>query len=168
MTLEQDRAFLNTCCEYAHMSPCAKARVGAVVVSAGQIVGTGYNHSPNSACDDCANLCAGGIRKGIKSGTRVELCFAVHAEQWAIHQAGPLAKGGTLYVASFDENWNRRLKDPSLPVGHPMRGFYCSLCARACWMAGIALIVTDSINGVMHHTPEDIWNSSFSLASASI
>jgi pyrimidine deaminase RibD-like protein len=169
MTPEQDRAFLALCCDLAHNSPCAKARVGAAVVSIdGQLVGTGFNHSPNPACNDCATICAGGIRKGIKSGTHAELCYAVHAEQWAIFEAGPLAKNGTLYVASFDENWVRRLKDPTLPVGHPMRGFYCSLCARACWMAGIACIVTDSINGVIHHSPEDIWNSSFSLASASI
>jgi dCMP deaminase len=170
MTPEQDRVFLTLCCEIAHQSPCVKARVGAIVVSAsGDPVGTGFNHSPNPACNDCATICAGGIRKGIKSGTHLELCYAVHAEQWAIHQAGPLAKGASLYVASFDENWNRRLKDPTLPVGHPMRGFYCSLCARACWMAGIAEVVTDSITGaVIRHTPEDIWNSSFSLASASI
>jgi dCMP deaminase len=159
-------AYLDTCCEYARMSPCAKARVGALVVSAGQIVGTGYNHSPNPACNDCAMMCAGGIRKGIPSGTRLELCYAVHAEQWAIFEAGPLAKGGTLYVASFDHEWKRRLKDPSLPLGHPMRGFYCSLCARAIWMAGIDLIITDSINGIIEHTPDDIWKASFSYGAA--
>jgi dCMP deaminase len=166
MTPEEHHAYLDTCCEYARMSPCAKARVGALVVSAGQVVGTGYNHSPNPACNDCATMCAGGIRKGIPSGTRLELCFAVHAEQWAIHEAGPLAKGGTLYVASFDQEWKRRLKDPSLPLGHPMRGFYCSLCARAIWMAGIELVITDSINGIIEHTPEDIWKASFSYGVA--
>jgi len=165
MSLEQDRAYLATCCELAHLSPCVKARVGAVVVSADQIVGTGYNHSPNPACNDCATQCAGGIRKGVKSGTRLELCHAVHAEQWAIHQAGPLAKGATLYVASFDENWKRRLKDPTLPLGHIMHGFYCSMCARACWMAGIEHIVTDSLNqGVIVHSPQDIWNTSYGVA----
>jgi dCMP deaminase len=169
MTPEQHHAYLDTCCEYARMSPCAKARVGALVVSAGQVVGTGYNHSPNPACNDCATMCSGGIRKGIASGTRLELCYAVHAEQWAIHEAGPLAKGGTLYVASFDQDWKRRLKDPSLPLGHPMRGFYCSLCARAIWMAGIDLVITDSINGIIEHTPDDIWKASFSYGvSASI
>lgn len=159
-----DRACLDTCYEYAKQSPCVKARVGALVVSAGQVVGTGYNHSPNSACNDCANLCAGGIRQGVKSGTRLELCFSVHAEQWAIHEAGPLAKGATLYVASFDDQWNKRLKDSFLPLGHPMHGFYCSMCARACWMAGIDRIVTDGVDGIVEFTPEEIWNTSYGVA----
>jgi tRNA(Arg) A34 adenosine deaminase TadA len=159
-----DRTYLDTCYEYAKQTTCVKARVGALVVSAGQVVGAGYNHPPNVAFLDCAKLCAGGIRQGVKSGTRLELCYAVHAEQWAIHEAGPLAKGATLYVASFDDRWNKRLKDSSLPLGHPMHSFYCSMCARACWMAGIDRIVTDGVSGIVEFTPEEIWKTSYGVA----
>jgi deoxycytidylate deaminase len=161
--MEADRARLELCYTLAKTSPCVKARVGAVVAT-DQIVGVGVNHSPNPGCDDCANLCAGGIRQGVKSGTRLELCHAVHAEQWAIHEAGMNARGATLYVASFDENWNKRLKDSSLPLGHPMHGFYCSMCARAVWMAGITRIVTDGVNGIVEFTPEQIWETSYGVA----
>jgi len=165
MTLPQDRAYLDLCYEYAKKSTCSKARVGAIIVVDGNtIAGIGWNQTPNTACEDCANLCAGGIRKGVKSGTRLELCYAVHAEQWAIHRAGPFARGATIYIASFDENWNKRLKDSSLPLGHPMHGFYCSMCARAVWMAGISRIVTDGINGIVEFTPEEIWNTSYGVA----
>jgi tRNA(Arg) A34 adenosine deaminase TadA len=129
----------------ARLSPCVKAKVGAVIYTpSGDLVGEGL---------------------GVKSGTRLELCFSVHAEQWAIHQAGPLAKGATLYVASFDDKWNKRLKDSSLPLGHPMHGFYCSMCARACWMAGIARIITDATEGrIVEYTPEEIWETSYGVA----
>lgn len=166
MSFEQDRAYLDACYEHARATTCAKARVGALVVSAGEVVGTGCNRSPNPAFLDCASLCAGGIRKGVKSGTRAELCYAVHAEQWAIHEAGTLAKDATLYVASFDADWNKRLKDSSLPLGHPMRGFYCSVCARACWMAGIGRVVTDGVGGIVEFTPEEIWRTSYGVAAS--
>jgi len=165
MSLERDRTYLDVCYKLAQNSPCVKARVGAVVVVEGEgVIGSGYNHSPNRDCDDCANLCAGGIRAGVKSGTRLELCHAVHAEQWAIHEAGRAAQGATLYVASFDDKGNKRLKDASLPLGHIMHGFYCSMCARACWMAGISRIVTDGVNGVVEFTPEEIWKTSYGVA----
>jgi Cytidine and deoxycytidylate deaminase zinc-binding region len=164
--VDWERAYLNQCYEIAEAyATCVKAKVGAQVrCPRGLLFGQGYNHSPNPDCNDCANLCAGDIRKGVKSGTRLELCHAVHAEQWAIHQAGERAKGAILYVASLDENGKPRLKDSSLPLGHPMHGFYCSMCARACWMAGISLIITDGVNGIVKFTPEEIWKTSYGVA----
>jgi dCMP deaminase len=38
---------------------------------------------------------------GIKSGTRHEICRAVHAEQNALIQAGKAAKGSTLYINAY-------------------------------------------------------------------
>lgn len=160
------RGYLNQCYEVAKYATCVKAKVGAQVRAFphGTLLGQGYNHSPNPGCDDCVNLCAGGIRQGVKSGTRLELCHAVHAEQWAIHEAGEKAKGATLYVASFNEKGEKRLKDHTLPLGHIMHGFYCSMCARACWMAGIARIITDGVNGIVEYTPEEIWATSYGVA----
>jgi hypothetical protein len=160
------RGYLNQCYEIARFATCVKAKVGAQVrCPRGMLLGEGWNHSPNPNCDDCANLCAGGIRKDVKSGTRLELCHAVHAEQWAIHKAGEKAKGATLYVASFHANGDKRLKDASLPLGHPMHGFYCSMCARACWMAGIVRIFTDGIDDtIVEYTPEEIWETSYGVA----
>lgn len=125
--------YIDLCYEFARFSTCAKARYGSVIVMASenmpyglqhvdegdeQIVGIGCNRSPNPACEDCATLCAGKLRLGVKSGTRVELCYAVHAEQWALLKAGPLAEGATLFNAGFDSNWEKTLrKDPTLPPG---------------------------------------------------
>jgi deoxycytidylate deaminase len=171
MTSQWDRVYLDQCYSIAKRATCTKAKVGAQVRGhfgdmPMHLLGEGWNHSPNPQCDDCATLCAGGIRAGVKSGTRLELCHAVHAEQWALFQAGALANGATLYVASFDENGNKRLKDTSHPLTHPMHGFYCTMCARAIWMAGIKLVVTESTSGILYLSPEAVWNSSYSYAAS--
>lgn len=74
--------------------------VGAVIVKDNRILTTGYNGAP-SGVKSCAEKgeC---LRKklNIQSGTRHELCYAVHAEQNAIAQAAKLGisvQGATLY-----------------------------------------------------------------------
>src|SRR5271157_1409150 len=165
--------YIDLCYEIARDSTCSKARYGSVIVAQDFasssspnrefIVGKGTNHSPNPACEDCASLCAGKLRLGVKSGTRIELCYAVHAEQWALLEAGPLAKKATIFVTGFDSKWEKNLKkDPTLPEGHPNRGFYCSMCARLMWAAGIKHIVCDSVLGMpVVFTPQDVWDSSY-------
>ena len=75
--------------------------VGAVVVRDKRILTTGYNGAP-SGVTSCATRgeC---LRKklNIASGTRQEMCYAVHAEQNAICQAAKMGislEGATIYV----------------------------------------------------------------------
>ncbi len=74
--------------------------VGAVIVKNKRVIATGYNGAPQGikSCVDKGEC----LRKkqGIESGTRQELCYAVHAEQNAIIQAarvGCSVEGCTLY-----------------------------------------------------------------------
>ena len=74
--------------------------VGAVIVKDKRILATGYNGAP-SGVQSCMEKgeC---LRKklNIPSGTRHEVCYAVHAEQNAIAQAAKLGisvQGATLY-----------------------------------------------------------------------
>lgn len=74
--------------------------IGAVIVKDKRILTTGYNGAP-SGIRSCAEReeC---LRRNlnIPSGTRHELCYAVHAEQNAIAQAAKLGisvDGATLY-----------------------------------------------------------------------
>ena len=106
-------------------SNCVSRKVGAVITVDNQIVATGYNGAPKHLhhCID-----AGGcLRKlnNIESGTRQEICRAVHAEQNAIISAavkGVSIKGGTLYVNTYP----------------------CSICTRMLINAEIKRIVYDS------------------------
>ncbi|MBO5851199.1 MAG: dCMP deaminase family protein [Clostridia bacterium] len=75
--------------------------VGAVIVKDKRIQATGYNGAPSGvqSCKDKGEC----LRKklNIASGTRHEVCYAVHAEQNAIAQAAKLGvsvEGSTIYV----------------------------------------------------------------------
>lgn len=78
----------------------SERKVGAVIVKDKRVMTTGYNGAPAgiTTCVERGEC----LRKklGIPSGTRHEMCYAVHAEQNAIIQAAKLGvsiDGGTLY-----------------------------------------------------------------------
>ncbi len=75
-------------------------QVGAVIVKDKRIITTGYNGAPSGikSCKDKQECLRRAMQ--IPSGTRHELCYAVHAEQNAIAQAAKLGisvEGATLY-----------------------------------------------------------------------
>ncbi len=97
-----DKRFMELADTVGTWSSCYKVdrHVGAVVVKNKRILTTGYNGAP-SGVESCAEKgeC---IRQklGIASGTKHEICYAVHAEQNAIIQAALLGvslDGATLY-----------------------------------------------------------------------
>ena len=74
--------------------------IGCVIVKDKRIMTTGYNGAP-AGLRTCRERQECMRRKlGIASGTRAELCYAIHAEQNAIIQAAKLGvsiDGATLY-----------------------------------------------------------------------
>ena len=74
--------------------------IGAVIVKDKRIMTTGYNGAP-AGLKTCRERGECLRRKmGIASGTRAEVCYAIHAEQNAILQAAKLGiciDGATLY-----------------------------------------------------------------------
>lgn len=88
--------------QVATWSSCFKEdrQVGAVIVRDKRILTTGYNGAPEGvkSCKERGECLR--VKMGIESGTRHELCYAVHAEQNAIIQAarlGIVLDGSTLY-----------------------------------------------------------------------
>jgi dCMP deaminase len=95
--ISKDEYFMNIALEVSKRSTCTRRQIGAIIVSdSGEIRSTGYNGNPRGLphCEDMG--CIRDQQK-IPSGTRMETCTAVHAEQNALIQAGPLSRGGTLY-----------------------------------------------------------------------
>lgn len=92
-----DEYFMEIATVVAKRSTCLRNQVGALFVKNKRILTTGYNGAPAGIkhCDE-----VGCAREGVASGTRHELCRAVHAEQNAIIQAaihGVSIEGATLY-----------------------------------------------------------------------
>lgn len=97
-----DRRFMDMTELVATWSSCFKSdrQVGAIITKDKRILTTGYNGASAGikSCKEKGEC----IRQklGIESGTRHELCYAVHAEQNAIIQAAKLGvcvDGATLY-----------------------------------------------------------------------
>ena len=97
-------------------------KMGAIIVMDRRILTTGYNGAP-AGMPSCVErgFC---LRRqlNIESGTRQEICYAIHAEQNALIQAakmGVSVNGGTMYVTHQP----------------------CSICAKLIVNAGISRVV---------------------------
>lgn len=84
--LNIDDYFLKIAAVVAERSTCRRHHVGAVIVRNKHILTTGYNGAA-SGIKDCLELGCLRNQKGVESGTRHEICRAIHAEQNAVIQA---------------------------------------------------------------------------------
>jgi dCMP deaminase len=122
-----DKRFMELTRQVALWSSCYQEnrKVGAVIVKDKRIITTGYNGAP-SGIKSCAQKGECLRRKlNIESGTKHEICFAVHAEQNAIIQAAKLGisiNGATLYCTHQP----------------------CVICAKMIINAGIARVVYEN------------------------
>jgi len=94
-----DQYFLKIASVVAERSTCLRHHVGAVAVKNKQILTTGYNGAA-SGTKDCLELGCLRDQNNIPSGTRHEICRAIHAEQNSIIQAslhGVSLEGATVY-----------------------------------------------------------------------
>ncbi len=117
-----DEYFLKIAMLVAERGTCHRHHVGAIVVKNKKILTTGYNGAA-AGTDDCLKLGCLRNELGIASGTRQEICRAIHAEQNAIIQAGIHGLsiyGGTMYCTHTP----------------------CMICAKIISNAGIKRLVT--------------------------
>ena len=95
-----DEYFMEIAQVVSKRSNCSRRQVAAVIVKDNHILSTGYNGTPRgvrNCFDGGCPRCAGHS----KSGTNLEECLCVHAEQNAICQAakhGNCIDGGKIYV----------------------------------------------------------------------
>ena len=117
-----DRRFMEMARLVSGWASCNRRKVGAVIVKDKRVMTTGYNGAP-AGLRTCRERQECMRRKlGIASGTRAELCYAIHAEQNAIIQAAKLGvsiDGATLYCTHQP----------------------CSVCAKMIINAGIRRVV---------------------------
>jgi dCMP deaminase len=95
-----DEYFLKIASVVAERSTCHRHHVGAVAVKDKHILATGYNGAA-SGLKDCLELGCLRDEMNIPSGTRQEICRAIHAEQNVIIQAalhGVSLEGSIIYA----------------------------------------------------------------------
>ncbi len=96
---DTDEYFLKIASVVAERSTCRRHHVGAVAVRDKHILATGYNGAA-AGLKDCLELGCLRDQNNIPSGTRHEVCRAIHAEQNVIIQAGlhgVSIEGSTVY-----------------------------------------------------------------------
>ena len=96
---EFDEYMLKIASVVSERSTCLRHHMGAVAVRDKHILTTGYNGAPSGG-KDCLELGCLRDELGIESGTRQEMCRAIHAEQNVIIQAGlhgVSLEGSTVY-----------------------------------------------------------------------
>ncbi len=94
-----DEYFLKIATVVAERSTCLRHHVGAVAAKDKHILATGYNGAA-SGLKDCLQLGCLRNELNIPSGTRHEICRAIHAEQNVIIQAalhGVTLDGAAIY-----------------------------------------------------------------------
>jgi dCMP deaminase len=97
--LSADEYFLKIASVVAERSTCLRHHIGAVAVKDKHILTTGYNGAA-AGLKDCLELGCLRNANNIPSGTRTEICRAIHAEQNVIIQAalhGISLEGCTIY-----------------------------------------------------------------------
>lgn len=141
----------------ARKSDCDKIKFGAAAFSqGGALLGTGRNHNPHPFADySCGRDCVGQLRSGVRSGTCVERCYAIHAEQAALLAAG----GKAFRVAVAGLLPDGRLFDNG-------GGFYCTVCARLMASAGVEVVTIWSGGAPRDLTMAEAWAQSYSIATA--
>lgn len=97
--------YMNIAVQVSLRSTCTRRRVGAVIVKDNRILSTGYNGSPSKIpnCTDFTDRCYRSLNN-IPSGEKLDLCYAIHAEQNAIMNAlrtGESLEGASIYITTF-------------------------------------------------------------------
>ena len=97
-----DARFIEIAFAVAKWSSCFKEdrQVGAVIAKDKRILTTGYNGAGSGIVSCKERGCCMRNERGVESGTRHELCYAVHAEQNAVIQAAKIGvsiDGATIY-----------------------------------------------------------------------
>lgn len=95
--ISKDQYYMKIADVVALRSTCLRHKFGCVITKDDQIISTGYNGAVRNA-RHCLEVGCIRNKMGIPSGTKMEICEAVHAEQNALLQAGRYAEGGNLYI----------------------------------------------------------------------
>lgn len=127
-----DEYYINIAKAVSERSTCLKKHYGAVIVSGGEIISTGYNNPPRGEphCATCSKCDSG------KDVATFSTCPAVHAEMNALLSAARKDMiGADLYLAGYSVKTGEPIEVASWP---------CEICLRLIKNAGIYRIINST------------------------
>ncbi|NIM46807.1 MAG: hypothetical protein GTN40_01465 [Candidatus Aenigmarchaeota archaeon] len=145
--LKEAQKYIDLAVRASKSSKCKKSKRGAVLVRKGKVIGVGYNGAPNGKfCPVC-------LRENIRDNSRMELCYAIHAEQRAIINAlknGYNLKGSRLY--------HIKVKNGKMV---PSEDLSCTLCSRMILESDVSEMVLLHSDGLTVYDAEEYNDLSF-------
>ena len=98
--LDWTQYFMQLAFHVATRSTCIRRQVGAVAADANHnLIGTGYNGAPSKMTHCTKETCIR-TKQHIPSGTQLDICKAIHAEQNLVIRHGLELEGATVYCTT--------------------------------------------------------------------
>ncbi len=143
----------------AKQATCTRARCGSVIVSDGQVIGSGFNSPPGD--DEGQRRCV--VPKDTYDKKVTDKTCCVHAEQRAVMSAlrnrPDRVAGSIMYFIRLDGEGNVRA---SSSLHKP----YCTICSKMVLDAGIAQFVLMQEEGLCSYETGEYNKISFSYANS--
>lgn len=147
--ITREEMYLRMAHDCAMRSTCMRGNTGCVIVDVyDTVVSTGYNGAAKGHEDCQERGYCWRNENNVKSGEHYERCYAIHAEQNALIQAGKSSRCASMYMVSVNQDGDIECKLP------------CLLCSRMIVNANIAevMIATDNNYEYRLFSPEHIYN----------
>lgn len=147
--ITREEMYLKMAYDCAQRSTCMRGHTGCVIVDVyDTVVSTGYNGAAKGHQDCQERGYCWRNENNIKSGENYEKCYAIHAEQNALIQAGKSSRGASMYMATINQDNEIECKLP------------CLLCSRLIVNADISeiMIATDNDYNYKLLSPEYVYN----------
>jgi pyrimidine deaminase RibD-like protein len=140
--------------ELAHQATCQRAKCGAVIVKAGEIIGRGFNSPPGN--DEKERRCE--IKKNEYDIKVTDKTCCMHAEQRAVmdalHHHPDQLEGSKLYFARYYPDGEQRVMGGKIQL-------YCTVCTKMMYDVGVAEFVLPHQNGICVYPKDEYLDQSF-------
>ena len=155
---ELAEGYIDEAKKLARQATCERAQCGAVIVSAADVIGRGFNSPPGN--DEKERRC--GVRKNEYDPKVTDKTCCMHAEQRAVmdalrHRPEKL-EGSKLYFARFYPDGRQRI------VGGKIQ-LYCTVCTKMMYEAGIAEFILPHQGGICAYPMDEYLDRSFEYGS---
>lgn len=144
--LEKAEKYIEKAVATAKKSICLVSKVGVILVKDGRVIGEAFNGPLENACRPC-------LFDVIDKGVKMELCFAMHAEERAILDA--LEKGNKVAGATI---YSVRVRGGEVA---PYKNGLCASCSRVFLEYDLSKIIIPKEDGLVEYDPEEYYDASF-------